>query len=258
MVDAWHWMRQAGRSLELPFAVPGGQALALEDYTGALVGDRPGLATTSLFWRAAAQLLAGQPQLALATLARARMLTDPKQAPSFCDELFIESRAHAQLGHLAHALASYQRHVLACRQYALRYEGELLAYQHLAAEAAAPEGTRPQSDLLRQALLRSAARQHVGVTVDDLAGWCGRSKRWLRDEFAQQFQASPTDWLLQQRLLGVRRQLQSLGMSAGITKLAASWGFSNVSRFRAAYLQAFGETPQQTLRTALQAAQPAA
>jgi AraC family ethanolamine operon transcriptional activator len=60
---------------------------------------------------------------------------------------------------------------------------------------------------------------------------------------------SPKRWALAERMAGVRRALTSVDRRTGtVTGIASDYGFHELGRFAAAYKNAFGEAPSQTLR----------
>jgi transcriptional regulator GlxA family with amidase domain len=60
---------------------------------------------------------------------------------------------------------------------------------------------------------------------------------------------SPTQYMRSVRLRDVRRALRaSEGRGATVTNVATSYGFYELGRFAAAYREAFGEVPSETLR----------
>ena len=50
------------------------------------------------------------------------------------------------------------------------------------------------------------------------------------------------------RLQRAHDELLSAGPGAQVTDIALRWGFCHLGRFSQSYLQAFGESPRQTLR----------
>ncbi|MGO7135818.1 helix-turn-helix domain-containing protein, partial [Rhizobium leguminosarum] len=59
---------------------------------------------------------------------------------------------------------------------------------------------------------------------------------------------TPLSYLRTIRLEGVRKVLADETNSLSVAEIARNWGFSHMSRFAAAYYQAFGEMPSETAR----------
>jgi AraC-like DNA-binding protein len=88
-------------------------------------------------------------------------------------------------------------------------------------------------------------------TVGDLAAIAGVGARQLQNLFHEQFGMSPTTYIRHIRLDGVRADLLRGNDSTKVSNVAFSWGFNHLGRFASQYEQKFGETPSQTLRTAV-------
>jgi transcriptional regulator GlxA family with amidase domain len=75
------------------------------------------------------------------------------------------------------------------------------------------------------------------------------SVRSLQEGFSRDLQVPPMTYLRQVRLRRVREAL-ALGTpdTTTVSSVASSFGFLHMSRFSAAYREAFGETPSVTLR----------
>lgn len=73
------------------------------------------------------------------------------------------------------------------------------------------------------------------------------SARALQYAFKARFGCSPMEWQRNERLLGARQRLLSMGSGESITSVAHSMGFSSSSAFSALYKQKFGETPSETI-----------
>jgi AraC-like DNA-binding protein len=88
------------------------------------------------------------------------------------------------------------------------------------------------------------------VPISKLCRIVGRSERGLRDAFYIVHGMSPKRWALAERMAGVRIALSSADRRAGtVTGIASDYGFHELGRFAAAYKNAFGEVPSQTLRS---------
>jgi len=88
------------------------------------------------------------------------------------------------------------------------------------------------------------------MTVADIAGAARMSIRGLQAAFRREYGATPTEYLRRVRLDAARRQLLDGDPASGTTVGAAARaaGFAHPSRFAAAYRDAFGELPGETLR----------
>ena len=87
-------------------------------------------------------------------------------------------------------------------------------------------------------------------TVGDIAAAAGVSVRALSGAFRRYLSVSPRDYLREQRLQGVRRELLS-SSSTTVVDAAGAWGYVNMGIFAASYRQRFGENPADTLRRTL-------
>ena len=94
-------------------------------------------------------------------------------------------------------------------------------------------------------------RAHMGspVPLASLSRTLGLSERGLRNAFYLVRGMAPKRWLLAERLEGVRRALMEARTGpTTVTDVATDYGFYELGRFAAAYREAFGETPSETLR----------
>lgn len=87
-------------------------------------------------------------------------------------------------------------------------------------------------------------------TIGDLAVIAGVGARQLQNLFQEQFGMSPTTYIRQIRLDGVRADLQRGDEATKVSDVAFNWGFNHLGRFANHYERKFGETPSQTLRAA--------
>lgn len=85
-------------------------------------------------------------------------------------------------------------------------------------------------------------------TVSEVARECGVSVRALSGAFRRYLGLSPRDYLREQRLLGVLRELSSPEATTTVSTAAGAWGYVNLGVFAAAYRERFGERPSDTLR----------
>jgi transcriptional regulator GlxA family with amidase domain len=87
------------------------------------------------------------------------------------------------------------------------------------------------------------------VLVSELCGLVGLSERGLRNAFYSVTGMSPKRYMLAERLEAAHRELtDGHARSTTVTSVATSYGFYELGRFAAAYKEAFGETPSETLR----------
>jgi AraC-like DNA-binding protein len=94
-------------------------------------------------------------------------------------------------------------------------------------------------------------RRFEGVRLADLCRVGHASERRVRDAFHEVRGAAPVEWLRRLALDEVHAMLVRVEpTSASVTDVAASHGFTHVSRFAAEYRKRFGENPSRTLRTA--------
>ena len=89
------------------------------------------------------------------------------------------------------------------------------------------------------------------MPLSSLCRVAGLSERGLREAFYSVRGIAPKQWMLAERLQGVRRVLSD-GCSgrATVTRVATDFGFFELGRFAATYRKAFGEAPSATLRGA--------
>ena len=89
------------------------------------------------------------------------------------------------------------------------------------------------------------------LPISSLCRVVGLSERGLREAFYSVRGIGPKQWMLAERLQGVRRVLSD-GCSDGatVTRVASDFGFFQLGRFAATYRKAFGEAPSATLRGA--------
>ena len=86
------------------------------------------------------------------------------------------------------------------------------------------------------------------LTMDQLVVVAGVSRRSLEQAFRNTLETSPQRYIRQCRLRHIREVLQrSQPGELQLSELAHRWGFAQPSHFTAAYKEAFGELPSQTL-----------
>jgi transcriptional regulator GlxA family with amidase domain len=90
------------------------------------------------------------------------------------------------------------------------------------------------------------------MRVSTLCQIVGLSERALREAFYRVHGISPKQWMLAERLQGVRRTLTNQESAPlSVTGVATRFGFYELGRFAGSYKEAFGETPSVTLRGAI-------
>ena len=89
------------------------------------------------------------------------------------------------------------------------------------------------------------------LTLAEIAQATGIGARALQEAFRRHRGTTPTGYLRDARLSRVHRELLAADPTHGVTvtAIAARWGFAHRGRFAAAYRQAYGRSPQQTLRS---------
>lgn len=75
--------------------------------------------------------------------------------------------------------------------------------------------------------------------------------RALQYAFRRHYGTTPTGYLRQVRLDRAHQELRTADPAAGLTvhAVARRWGWSDSSKFTAAYQQQYGQLPSRTLRT---------
>ncbi|MFM2279221.1 MAG: hypothetical protein RLZZ444_1452 [Pseudomonadota bacterium] len=109
-----------------------------------------------------------------------------------------------------------------------------------AARQAAPHYVRAAEEFMR-----ANARQ--APTVSEVADHCGVSVRSLSGGFRQFRGISPSAFLRDMRLCGIRDELLACDRSTSVTTVASQWGYLNFGMFASAYRRRFGELPSETL-----------
>lgn len=104
---------------------------------------------------------------------------------------------------------------------------------------------------LRQARDYLADRLHEPVSLADLCGELGLSRRGVELMFQDLLGIGPNAFIRHQRLHGVRRALRAAPPRAGVVKASAlQWGFRHMGHFAREYSSLFGESPHATLTRA--------
>ncbi|MFC6466568.1 AraC family transcriptional regulator [Gordonia humi] len=108
------------------------------------------------------------------------------------------------------------------------------------------EGSAPAA--VRRVLDRLEAAPGSQYTVTDLAEVAGVGVRQLQKIFMDQFGMTPSQYVRNMRLDGVRGALIASESDATVSDIAFRWGFNHLGRFAQYYEQKFGESPSKTLR----------
>jgi AraC-like DNA-binding protein len=95
---------------------------------------------------------------------------------------------------------------------------------------------------VRRALAYIDDNAHRPITIDDVAAAAFISTRGLQYAFRRALDITPTEALRRARLEGAHRDLLA-GDGPSVSAVAYRWGFSNSSRFVAAYRDAYGAAP---------------
>lgn len=108
------------------------------------------------------------------------------------------------------------------------------------ARAAAPHYVRSA-----EALMEAEAQE--APTIGDVARRVGVSARTLSEGFRRFRGVSPSDFLAQRRLEGLRAALLTATLGETVTSIAAAWGYMNFGAMAGRYRERFGELPSTTL-----------
>ncbi|MEJ6488403.1 AraC family transcriptional regulator [Leucobacter sp. USCH14] len=96
---------------------------------------------------------------------------------------------------------------------------------------------------VRRALAYIDAHAHEAITVDDVATAAHISTRGLQYAFRRSLGFTPSEYLRRARLSGAHHDLSIADPKTSVASIARRWGFSNVSRFTAAYRLEYGTHP---------------
>lgn len=96
---------------------------------------------------------------------------------------------------------------------------------------------------VRRALAYIDAHAHEAITVDDVARAAHISTRGLQYAFRRSLDFTPSEYLRRVRLAGAHGDLRRADTPARIATIARRWGFTNTSRFSAAYRAQYGVHP---------------
>jgi AraC-like DNA-binding protein len=89
------------------------------------------------------------------------------------------------------------------------------------------------------------------LTLSQIATAAGVTARALQYAFRRHYGTTPTGYLRQVRLDRAHQELRAADPAAGLTvqAVARRWGWSDSSKFTAAYQQQYGQLPSRTLRS---------
>ncbi|MGR0319340.1 helix-turn-helix transcriptional regulator [Agromyces sp. ZXT2-3] len=104
----------------------------------------------------------------------------------------------------------------------------------------------PRSAIVRAAVDHMHAHAAEPITVQAVADAVHISSRGLHAAFVAEFGRSPSEYLRDIRLAGVRDELRFAPPADGVAAVARRWGFVHLSRFAEAYAREFGELPSAT------------
>lgn len=112
---------------------------------------------------------------------------------------------------------------------------------------------------LRRAVAFIDENAHRDITIADIAAAATVTARAVQLAFQRHLGATPTAYLRRVRLEHAHQDLKRAGLDDGltVTDVAYRWGFTNSSRFAAAYHRAYGVNPSRTLRRDPQYPDPA-
>jgi len=193
-------------------------------------------------------LVARLDRLRIAALARALGGGD---SPSVRRGIQAVPHTDAVLAEMRTRLRFLAGNDLVLREQALAAEQELC--ERVASLLAASPMQLDRPPATRRRALRSAleyARAHDGerISLHDLCAASECSERTLRTAFREHYGTSPTAFLKQLRLQGLRRNLQAAMPYANtVVSLAARWGFWHMGHLAHDYKRTFGEAPSDTL-----------
>lgn len=132
------------------------------------------------------------------------------------------------------------------------FQATMIALLEVAPNSYMPRLERSLSPAVPWQVKRAIEYMHSNLaqsmTVALIAAETGTSVRALQAAFQRFKGTTPLGYLRTIRLEAARRALLGDGGSRSISDAARNAGFTHMGRFAAAYYQAFGETPSETLR----------
>ena len=126
---------------------------------------------------------------------------------------------------------------------------DTLVIDDAARSRATESGSFMQRYRMAARCMEYARSRDFDVTIPELCGLIGKSRRTLEYAFREVTATSPARYLQSCRLLQVRHELAAAQpKETKVTTVATNWGFLELGRFSALYRSAFGELPSQTLK----------
>ncbi|MGC4009515.1 MAG: GlxA family transcriptional regulator [Pseudomonas sp.] len=123
---------------------------------------------------------------------------------------------------------------------------DILAFEESRYRRVRPHLHQKMSEPLREAINLMSANIEEPLSLDQLAGYVGRSKRQIERLFSQQLGTSPVRYYLELRLTEGRRLLQHTGLT--ILEVGVACGFVSPSHFSKCYTAFFGHSPSKEAR----------
>ncbi|WP_431932637.1 AraC family transcriptional regulator [Micromonospora sp. RP3T] len=113
-----------------------------------------------------------------------------------------------------------------------------------------PQPRRVAPSVVRRAQAYLDEHAAAPVTVAQVAAACGVGPRGLQAAFQRHLGYSPLTYLRQVRLDRAHRDLLTADPAGGetVAGIARRWGWTSPGRFAAAYREAYGRPPRETLR----------
>ena len=113
-----------------------------------------------------------------------------------------------------------------------------------------PQPRRVAPPVVRRAQAYLDEHAAAPVTVAQVAAACGVGPRGLQAAFQRHLGYSPLTYLRRVRLARVHRELLAADPAGGetVAGIARRWGWTSPGRFAAAYRDAYGRPPHETLR----------
>lgn len=103
---------------------------------------------------------------------------------------------------------------------------------------------------VRRAEAFMATRLAQPLTMTEIVEAVGVSERTLFEGFRRFRNTSPMAWLKARRMEKAHEALARGDENASVTEIAMEWGFFHLGNFSAAYRDAYGERPSETLKKA--------
>ena len=184
-----------------------------------------------------------------------RAETDQQIKQYLVNGFIAVSRSSLWCAHLAyvlhHALEDVFSGVSACTPNLVLNEFlYLLCIRELAAQVQSRDGNQQYKviplklKIAENFVIANAAK---APSVGDVSAAAGLSVRSLHSLFVKFRGASPSEFIREQRLTGIRSALRSARNGATVAEIAIAWNYQNFGNFAATYRKRFGELPSETL-----------